>query len=152
MPAHPAHVIEPQAQLIRLQSLKTLTRRNPKTAKLDTRPSAQCWHQMNATLSIGSELLSAWTVALWSWFRLPRLLWSRGDGYIEIHHCKPLSAGGLFDPQTDLVPVCSNCHRMIHRRRPWLSVEQLRQLVRSCGDQAAAANQVPGTRQRPGRS
>ena len=47
-------------------------------------------------------------------------------------------------PQTDLVPVCSNCHRMIHRRRPWLSVEQLRQLVRSCGDQAPRLTRCQG--------
>lgn len=53
----------------------------------------------------------------------------RGTGYTEVHHCKPLSAGGLFDPLTDLVPVCANCHRMIHRHRTWLSVEQLRQLI-----------------------
>jgi 5-methylcytosine-specific restriction protein A len=26
--------------------------------------------------------------------------------------------------------VCSNCHRMIHRRRPWLTIEQLRSILK----------------------
>jgi len=54
----------------------------------------------------------------------------RGKGFIEIHHTKPLSSmenEQIIKPETDLVPVCSNCHRMIHRRRDEvLSVEQLR--------------------------
>ncbi|MGU8539069.1 hypothetical protein ACV3P9_02215 [Clostridium perfringens] len=25
--------------------------------------------------------------------------------------------------------LCSNCHRMIHRRRPWLSKEELELLI-----------------------
>lgn len=44
----------------------------------------------------------------------------RGKGFIEIHHTKPLSdveEEMEIDPRTDLVPICANCHRMIHRRR-----------------------------------
>jgi 5-methylcytosine-specific restriction protein A len=44
----------------------------------------------------------------------------RGKGFIEVHHTKPLSeveGETVIDPATDLVPVCSNCHRMIHRRK-----------------------------------
>lgn len=29
----------------------------------------------------------------------------------------------------DLMMVCSNCHSMIHRKRPWLSKEQLSRLL-----------------------
>jgi 5-methylcytosine-specific restriction protein A len=51
----------------------------------------------------------------------------RGDGFIECHHTKPVSE--LRDGETtninDLALVCSNCHRMIHRRKPWLSVGDL---------------------------
>lgn len=54
----------------------------------------------------------------------------RGMGFIEIHHTKPLSSSGvriIVNPQTDLVPVCSNCHRMIHRRKDEvLSIDQMR--------------------------
>jgi hypothetical protein len=29
----------------------------------------------------------------------------------------------------DLALVCANCHRMIHSRRPWLSVSAVRELL-----------------------
>ena len=55
----------------------------------------------------------------------------RGDGFIECHHTKPLEAlePGAKTHVRDLALVCSNCHRMIHRRRPWLSINELRQQV-----------------------
>jgi predicted HNH restriction endonuclease len=31
----------------------------------------------------------------------------------------------------DLALVCSNCHRMIHRRARWLTIDELRDLVSS---------------------
>jgi len=53
----------------------------------------------------------------------------RGKGYIEIHHINPLSNLGeevKIDPKKDLIPVCSNCHRMIHRRKDSiLSIEDM---------------------------
>lgn len=58
----------------------------------------------------------------------------RGKGYIEIHHIKPLyelETEVTIDPKTDLVPVCSNCHRMIHRKKgDVLTMEDLKQLVK----------------------
>ncbi|MEY4821793.1 MAG: hypothetical protein RLY72_1445, partial [Planctomycetota bacterium] len=30
-----------------------------------------------------------------------------------------------IDPVKDLRPVCANCHRMLHRQRPPLTIEQL---------------------------
>jgi hypothetical protein len=54
----------------------------------------------------------------------------RGRDYIECHHRNPLSIAG---PSTtalgDLALLCSNCHRMVHRVKPWLTVEQLAALV-----------------------
>ena len=41
-----------------------------------------------------------------------------GDGYIEVHHRTPISQSDgehEVDYRTDLVPLCSNCHSMIHR-------------------------------------
>lgn len=36
--------------------------------------------------------------------------------FIEVHHIKPISKGVQeINPKTDLIPVCSNCHSMIHR-------------------------------------
>jgi 5-methylcytosine-specific restriction endonuclease McrA len=40
-------------------------------------------------------------------------------GYIEVHHTKPLSSlrGERVTKIEDLVLLCSNCHRVIHRKR-----------------------------------
>ena len=41
-----------------------------------------------------------------------------GEGYIEVHHLSPISqieGVHAVDPKTDLVPLCANCHAMIHR-------------------------------------
>ena len=29
----------------------------------------------------------------------------------------------------DLVLLCSNCHRMVHRKKPWLNLEELMELI-----------------------
>ena len=41
-----------------------------------------------------------------------------GEGFIEIHNIKPLFINGQeveVNPYTDLVPICSNCHSIVHR-------------------------------------
>ena len=52
-----------------------------------------------------------------------------GRGFIHVHHVKSLSStGGEYqvDPINDLLPVCPNCHAMLHRRHePPLTQEQL---------------------------
>lgn len=56
-----------------------------------------------------------------------------GEGYIHVHHIKPLSEkGGEYelDPINDLIPVCPNCHAMIHRSKEQvLTVEELRKKI-----------------------
>jgi predicted HNH restriction endonuclease len=55
-----------------------------------------------------------------------------GVGFIEAHHTKPLSTlheDGEETQVEDIVLVCSNCHRMLHRRRPWLGVHDLKCLI-----------------------
>lgn len=56
-----------------------------------------------------------------------------GKGFIEIHHTKPLYSLQeeiVIDYRTDLVPVCSNCHRILHRNKEkMLSIEELKQLI-----------------------
>lgn len=58
---------------------------------------------------------------------------SLGKGFIEVHHIKPLSDLNEeveICPATDLVTVCSNCHRMIHREKDrTLSVEELKKII-----------------------
>jgi hypothetical protein len=55
-----------------------------------------------------------------------------GDGFIEAHHLTPVSElkSGAKTKISDLALVCSNCHRMLHRKRPWLSISALRQLLK----------------------
>ena len=55
----------------------------------------------------------------------------RGDGFIECHHTKPVSEldVGSKTKLSDLSLVCSNCHRIIHRRKPWLSMDQLQSIT-----------------------
>ncbi|MGY1663883.1 HNH endonuclease [Geodermatophilus sp. SYSU D00705] len=51
----------------------------------------------------------------------------RGHQYIEVHHRTPLHVTGPTRTNlTDLALLCSNCHRMIHRRQPWLTVDELK--------------------------
>jgi 5-methylcytosine-specific restriction enzyme A len=57
----------------------------------------------------------------------------RGAGFIEVHHLQPVHmlSPGERTKLEDLAMLCSNCHRMIHARKPWLTLEQLRQQLLS---------------------
>jgi len=51
-----------------------------------------------------------------------------GEGYIEVHHTKPVHTllAGTKTKLSDLALLCANCHRMAHRSRRPLPVDQLR--------------------------
>ena len=53
-----------------------------------------------------------------------------GKGFCEVHHVRLLSSLGgedLTDPSTDLIAVCANCHRMLHRKkRITLTIDELK--------------------------
>ena len=56
-----------------------------------------------------------------------------GEGFIHVHHLKPLSKirkEYQLDPITDLIPVCPNCHAMLHTETPPLQPEQLKRMLR----------------------
>lgn len=51
----------------------------------------------------------------------PLQLYGEAGSIIEVHHLEPvslLSEPRPYDPRTDLVPLCPNCHRAVHTRRP----------------------------------
>ena len=55
-----------------------------------------------------------------------------GKAFIHVHHIKPLAEikeEYTVDPIKDLRPVCANCHAIIHRVSPALSIEQLREAL-----------------------
>lgn len=69
--------------------------------------------------------------------------------FVEVHHLRPLSELGRsyrINPVTDLIPVCPNCHAILHRRTPPLGIEEARRLLNSSrrprrrpGDNAGSA-------------
>lgn len=57
---------------------------------------------------------------------------SIGHKFIEVHHLIPASQLGEeyhFDPTKDLIPLCSNCHSMVHKRNPPYTVEELKKIL-----------------------
>jgi 5-methylcytosine-specific restriction enzyme A len=58
-----------------------------------------------------------------------------GDGVIECHHTKPVHTlrAGQRTKLEDLALVCANCHRVIHRRKQWLTMDELRALLHTAG-------------------
>lgn len=55
-----------------------------------------------------------------------------GRDYIHIHHLIPLAELDReyeVDPVRDLRPVCPNCHAMLHRKSPPLTIDNLREQV-----------------------
>jgi predicted HNH restriction endonuclease len=61
---------------------------------------------------------------------------SIGKDFIEGHHTiavSDMTHGHQTKPE-DIAMLCSNCHRMIHKRRPWLSMNDLKKLIRKNAD------------------
>lgn len=56
-----------------------------------------------------------------------------GNGFIHVHHVIPLSQvreAHVVDPVKDLIPVCPNCHAMLHiNQGSALPIEQLKEIV-----------------------
>ncbi|HEX3555680.1 MAG TPA: HNH endonuclease [Thermoanaerobaculia bacterium] len=56
------------------------------------------------------------------------------DGFIHVHHIKPLSEIGreyFVDPVEDLRPVCPNCHAVLHFGGKVRSINEVIQLLRT---------------------
>jgi hypothetical protein len=54
-----------------------------------------------------------------------------GGKYIHVHHIVPLAQAGTrrIDPVSDLIPVCPNCHAMLHSQTPPMAPSLLRELI-----------------------
>lgn len=55
-----------------------------------------------------------------------------GKDFIEGHHIIPVSElkEGDRTKVEDIILVCSNCHKMLHRKRPWLLPKELKNLLK----------------------
>lgn len=55
-----------------------------------------------------------------------------GEKFIIVHHIKPLNEIDKkyeVDPINDLIPVCANCHAMIHRKNPAFTIEEVKEMI-----------------------
>ncbi len=53
-----------------------------------------------------------------------------GEGICEVHHLSPIgSEGARVTTLDDLAVVCANCHRVIHRTSPMVSIDELAHVV-----------------------
>lgn len=54
-----------------------------------------------------------------------------GEGFAECYHQVALSSLGRVAATklSDLAIVCSNCHKMLHRKRPWMTIDELRRII-----------------------
>lgn len=54
---------------------------------------------------------------------------SAAVGLIHVHHLRPISEvqeNCPVKPEKDLIPVCPNCHAVIHRRKPPYTIEEVK--------------------------
>ncbi|MFH1210249.1 MAG: HNH endonuclease [archaeon] len=72
-------------------------------------------------------------------FDFHRVYGNLGKDFIEIHHKEPISeldingtSQNLNEALKKVAPLCSNCHRMIHRnKKQMLSIEELKKIIKS---------------------
>ena len=56
-----------------------------------------------------------------------------GRNYIHVHHIIPLSEINKeyeLDVDRDLIPICPNCHTMLHRREFSINIEELKKRIK----------------------
>lgn len=77
-------------------------------------------------------------------FDFGRFYGKLGDGFIHVHHLRPVSEIGKtykVDPKTDLRPVCPNCHEMLHSGPNLLiSIEELQAIIAAEHSREAAGS------------
>ncbi|MFM5463736.1 HNH endonuclease [Aeromonas simiae] len=57
-----------------------------------------------------------------------------GKNCIHVHHLIEISSIGkeyVVNPVKDMVPVCPNCHYIIHRRKPAFSIHEVKAMLKS---------------------
>ncbi|MBQ4548658.1 MAG: HNH endonuclease [Bacteroidales bacterium] len=67
-------------------------------------------------------------------FDFEKIYGDLGKGFIHVHHIVPMSSTNgtyVVNPETDLIPVCPNCHAMLHRGKNGnvLSIDELKAII-----------------------
>lgn len=65
-------------------------------------------------------------------FDFVRAYGERQNDFIHVHHVVPSHFSGEVESKLDdRIPLCANCHAMVHRPSPWLTSGELEKLVGS---------------------
>ena len=59
---------------------------------------------------------------------------SNAEGFIHVHHVNPLSlmqGEYVLNPAEDLIPICPNCHAIVHRKIPPHTPEEVKAMIES---------------------
>ncbi|MDP2097612.1 MAG: HNH endonuclease [Methylobacter sp.] len=65
-------------------------------------------------------------------FDFKKIYGELGNDFIHVHHLIPVSQIGKtyqVDPINDLSPVCPNCHAMLHKQEPPLTIDELKNII-----------------------
>lgn len=57
-----------------------------------------------------------------------------GKGFIHVHHINSIAGIGKeyeINPKKDLIPVCPNCHAMIHSKRPAFTIDEIKSIIKT---------------------
>lgn len=78
-------------------------------------------------------------------FDFAKIYGALGQDFAEVHHLNPLSerppeewTEAVRTSIAEVAVLCANCHRMIHRRRPAFSIDELRVMLLTNGEHKAA--------------
>lgn len=67
-------------------------------------------------------------------FNFEKFYGAVGEGIVEIHHLEPvhlMEKVRIVDPRTELVPLCSNCHTLVHKIDPPYTMSELQHFVQN---------------------
>ncbi len=65
-------------------------------------------------------------------FDFERMYGNIGRRFIHVHHIVPVSMIGpnyQINPEKDLIPVCPNCHAMLHRKNPPYLPDEIKKVL-----------------------
>jgi len=70
-------------------------------------------------------------------FEFEKQYGSIGKDFIEVHHIESHASKSItegkheINPINELIPICSNCHTIIHRVKPAISIEKMKELLKA---------------------
>ena len=112
---YPDEIVEPAPHFEGSQKTVTVNR-----YERNSKARAQCIAHFGSTCSV-CEL------------NFRKVYGELGKDFIHVHHILPLSEikeSYEVDPAQDLIPVCPNCHAMLHKKNPPYNVEELREILK----------------------